>query len=92
MVDYSKLMDTEISVSDDEIKALANLSHKTTASIIEDKNGKKFIMSIQYDKNNLETIIASDNYDTYKEMSTNFFKKFIKFGGNIKLSEVFIDE
>lgn len=82
----------DIVVSDSEIKALAKLSHKTNAEIIENKVSGRFMMYLKFDKDDEQTIISSDNYEKYKELSNDFFKKFIKYGGNIDLADVFVDE
>ena len=74
----------DIVVSDSEIKALAKLSHKTSAEIIENKVLGRFMMCLKFDKDDEQTIISSDNYE--------FFKKFIKYGGNIDLADVFVDD
>jgi len=49
-------------------------------------------MYLKFDKDDEQTIISSDNYEKYKELSNDFFKKFIKYGGNIDLADVFVDD
>lgn len=88
----NSVLDDDIVISDEEIQALATLSHRTNATIVEDKKNGKYIMSIKYDKDDEQVIMAYNRYDDYKDMSNTFFKKFIKFGGNISMSDVFMDE
>ena len=80
----------DIVVSDSEIKALAKLSHKISGEIIENKVSGRFMMCLKFDKDDEQTIISSDNYEKYKKLSNDFFKKFIKYGGNIVLADVFV--
>ena len=60
--------------------------------IIENKVSGRFMMYLKFDKDDEQTIISSDNYEKYKELSNDFFKKFIKYGGNIDLADVFVDD
>lgn len=75
----------DIIISDHEIQALANLSHKVEARIREFHNNGNYFMTIAFDNNDEEIILASGNKDRYKKISREFFQKFIKYGGSINL-------
>jgi len=79
-------LDNDIVISDYEIQALANLSHRVEAHIKEFHNNGNYFMTITFDNNNDEEIIlASSDKDRYREISREFFRKFIKYGGSIDL-------
>lgn len=79
-------LDNDIIISDHEIRALANLSHKVEARIREFCDNGNYFMIISFNDNNDEEILlASGNKDRYREMSREFFQKFIKYGGSIYL-------
>lgn len=90
---YNQLLDGEIFVSDKEIRSLAALSKKVDAEIYEMSNAHQFIMTIKFDDHSdQQTLIAANSPDRYKELSQEFFKKFIKYGGEINLADVFVND
>jgi hypothetical protein len=90
---YNQLLDDEIFVSDKEIRSLAKLSKKTDAEIYEIPNAHQYQMVIKFDDDSDQQIlIAANSRDRYKELSQEFFKKFIKYGGEIDLADVFVSD
>jgi len=85
----NEIFDNDIVISDSEIQALANLSKKTNAYIKEHYDRGKYFMSIKFDDGEDQILLASNDKKRYKELVSNFLKKFIKFGGNIKLEDIF---
>lgn len=88
---YTELLDGEIFVSDNEIRSLAALSKNTDAEIYEGRNLNQFIMTIKFDElSDQQTLIAVDTLERYKELSREFFRKFVKYGGDINLADIFL--
>lgn len=85
----SLLLDSEIKVSDDEIKALAALSKKSNAEIYETVEKNIFQLIIKFDEDSEQILISNDSLENYLTNAKEFFKKFVKYGGEIDLSEVF---
>lgn len=85
----NNLLDNDIVVSDDEIKALADLSHRTKAWIRELYSDGKYFMIIKFNDEDEEILLASCNKDRYGTLSKEFFRKFVEYGGNIELDNIF---
>jgi len=79
----------DIIISDHEIKALADLSHRTKAWIRELYSDGKYFMIIKFDDEDEEILLASCNKDRYGTLSKEFFRKFVEYGGNIELDNIF---
>ncbi len=83
------LLNNDIVVSDDEIKALADLSHRTKEWIREFYSDGKYFMMIKFNDEDEEILLASCNKDRYGTLSKEFFRKFVEYGGNIELDNIF---
>ncbi len=89
---YGELLDGEVFVSDKEIRSLAALSHKTNAEIVENRVANQFVMTIKFDDHSdSQTLIATNSVDRYKELNKEFFKRFVKYGGEIDLADIFVE-
>jgi hypothetical protein len=89
---YNQLLDGEIFVSDKEIRSLASLSRKVDAEIYEGANSaNQFTMTIKFDDHSDQQIlIASNSLERYKALNREFFQKFVKYGGQIDLADIFM--
>lgn len=85
------LMDADVKVSDDEIKALASMSHKIDAKIYETKSKGNYFLVLSIKGEDEKVLISSSNLEEYENMSKDFFKKFVKYNGNISLDEIFVE-
>lgn len=83
------MSNTTISVSEDEIKALARFSNSENAEIYEVINKNNYMLMLSYDGKSEQVLIASKNKENYIDSTKEFFKKFIKYGGKIELEKVF---
>jgi len=81
----NEILDSDIVISDQEIRALAELSKKTTATIREYRDSGRYYMVIRFDdQDDEEILLASNDKNRYKRLSQNFFRKFISYNGNIQ--------
>lgn len=79
-------------IDDREIQKLANMSHHTKGIIEEYKSNDGYSMIFKmYDrgKESESVLIFSSDGEKYKEASKTFFQKFIKYNGDISLSNIF---
>jgi len=84
------LLESDIIVSEDEIKALASLSNKCDANIYELIEKGRYSLNISYDDGSEQILISSDDIEKYAEHVRNFYSLFVKHGGNIVIDDVFL--
>ncbi len=85
----SVLLDSDIKVSDDEIKALASLSKKSNADIYEIVEKNVYQLIIKFDEDSEQILISSKELEDYLKNAREFFQKFVKYGGEMELDEIF---
>ena len=84
------LLESDIIVSEDEIKALASLSNKCEANIYEIIEKGRYSLNITYDDGSDQILIATNNIEKYTDEVRNFYALFVKHGGNIIIDDVFL--
>lgn len=88
-------LDCNIEISDEEIKKLADNSKTKDGIIRENEESGVYYMTIFFENKSTKTedseiIIATRDRKEYKIKSTEFFKKFLKYGGIIDLKDIFV--
>jgi adenylate kinase family enzyme len=87
------LLEADVKVTEDEIKALASISNKCNANIFEIVEGNNYRLMIKYEDDNEEQIlISSQNLEDYKSAVKEFYSLFIKHGGQLTIDEIFMSE
>lgn len=87
------LLEADVKVTEDEIKALASISNKCNANIFEIVEGNNYRLMIKYEDDNEEQIlISSQNLEDYKSVVKEFYSLFVKHGGQLTIDEIFMSE
>ena len=87
------LLEADVKVTEDEIKALASISNKCNANIFEIVEGNNYRLMIKYENDNEEQIlISSQNLEDYKSAVKEFYSLFVKHGGQLTIDEIFMSE
>lgn len=87
------LLEADVKVTEDEIKALASISNKCNANIFEIVEGNNYRLMIKYEDDNEEQIlISSQNLEDYKSAVKEFYSLFVKHGGQLTIDEIFMSE
>lgn len=87
------LLEADVKVTEDEIKALASISNKCNANIFEIVEGNNYRLVIKYENDNEEQIlISSQNLEDYKSAVKEFYSLFVKHGGQLTIDEIFMSE
>lgn len=86
---YGEPIYEEMFPADEEISALARLSRTSNALLKDFKCNGKYGLVIQYEDGSEKVILATDTLDRYSELTKQFYSKFIRYGGDISLEEVF---
>ena len=86
--------DNGFQITDDEIKRLANMSLEPdiNGEIYEIVNLGQYQLMFKFKDGNTYVLITANSINEYKELVKNFFRKFIEYGGQIRLNNNFMDD
>ncbi len=84
--------DNGFQIADDEIKRLVNMSLEAgiNGEIYETINFGQYQLMFKFKDGDTRVLITANSINEYKELVKRFFKKFVEYGGQIKLNNFFM--